>query len=40
MLSVLTFRTLEEAIERANNILYGLSAGVWTDKKDFDTSPL
>ena len=27
-----TFRTLEEAIERANNTPYGLSAGVWTDK--------
>lgn len=32
VLSVLTFRTPEEAIERANNIPYGLSAGVWTDK--------
>ena len=32
VLSVLTFRTLDEAIERANNTAYGLSAGVWTDK--------
>ena len=32
VLSVMTFRTPEEAIERANNIPYGLSAGVWTDK--------
>ncbi|HUP65977.1 MAG TPA: aldehyde dehydrogenase family protein [Thermoanaerobaculia bacterium] len=32
VLSVLTFRTPEEAIERANNTMYGLSAGVWTDK--------
>jgi aldehyde dehydrogenase (NAD+) len=32
VLSVLTFRTPEEAIERANNIPYGLSAGIWTDK--------
>src|SRR6266436_5420106 len=32
VLSVLTFRTPEEAFERANNIPYGLSAGVWTDK--------
>ena len=28
----MTFRTPEEAIERANNTPYGLSAGVWTDK--------
>ena len=28
----LTFRTLEEAVEKANNTMYGLSAGVWTDK--------
>ena len=28
----MTFRTPEEAFERANNIPYGLSAGVWTDK--------
>ncbi len=32
VLSVMTFRTPEEACERANNIPYGLSAGVWTDK--------
>ncbi|MCB0878032.1 MAG: aldehyde dehydrogenase family protein, partial [Thermoleophilia bacterium] len=32
VLSVLTFRTPEEAIEKANNTPYGLSAGVWTDK--------
>ena len=32
VLSVMTFRTPEEAVERANNTPYGLSAGVWTDK--------
>ncbi len=32
VLSVMTFRTPEEAIERANNTPYGLSAGIWTDK--------
>ena len=32
VLSVLTFRTPDEAIEKANNTVYGLSAGVWTDK--------
>jgi aldehyde dehydrogenase (NAD+) len=32
VLSVLTFRTPEEALERANNTPYGLSAGVWTEK--------
>jgi aldehyde dehydrogenase (NAD+) len=39
VLSVMTFRTPEEAVERANNTMYGLSAGVWTDKgsKIFNT---
>ena len=32
VLSILTFRTVEEAVEKANNTAYGLSAGVWTDK--------
>ena len=32
VLSILSFRTPEEAIEKANNTCYGLSAGVWTDK--------
>ena len=32
VLSVMTFRTPEEAFERANNTPYGLSAGLWTDK--------
>jgi aldehyde dehydrogenase (NAD+) len=32
VLSVITFRTPEEAVEKANNTMYGLSAGVWTDK--------
>jgi aldehyde dehydrogenase (NAD+) len=32
VLSVLTFRTPEEAVEKANNTPYGLSAGVWTEK--------
>jgi aldehyde dehydrogenase (NAD+) len=30
VLSVMTFRTPDEAIERANNLPYGLSAGIWT----------
>jgi aldehyde dehydrogenase (NAD+) len=32
VLSVLTFRTPAEAVEKANNTTYGLSAGVWTEK--------
>ena len=32
VLAVQTFRTIEEVIEKANNIPYGLSGGVWTDK--------
>jgi aldehyde dehydrogenase (NAD+) len=38
VLAILTFRTPEEALERANNSPYGLAAGVWTDKgaKIFD----
>lgn len=32
VLSVLTFRTPSEAVEKANNTPYGLSAGVWTEK--------
>ena len=32
VLSVLTFRTPKEAVEKANNTPYGLSAGVWSDK--------
>ena len=32
VLSVLTFRTPSEAVDKANNTPYGLSAGVWTDK--------
>jgi betaine-aldehyde dehydrogenase len=36
VLSLLTFKTREEAIQMANNTLYGLSAGVWTS--DIDTA--
>ena len=32
VVSVLTFRTQAEAIEKANNSRYGLAAGIWTDK--------
>ncbi len=32
VLSVLTFRTPDEAVEKANNTRYGLSAGIWTEK--------
>lgn len=32
VLAIQSFRTVDEVIEKANNIPYGLSAGVWTDK--------
>lgn len=32
VLAIQSFRTVDEAIEKANNTPYGLSAGVWTDK--------
>src|SRR5690606_39313229 len=32
VLSVLTFRTPQEAVTKANNTPYGLSAGIWTEK--------
>ncbi|MGE3175439.1 MAG: aldehyde dehydrogenase family protein [Planctomycetota bacterium] len=32
VLTVMTFRTPEEAVQKANNTSYGLSAGIWTDK--------
>ena len=40
VLAVMSFRTPQEAISRANNSPYGLAAGVWTDKgsKIFDTA--
>ena len=31
-MTVQSFRTLDEVIDKANNTYYGLSAGVWTDK--------
>ncbi|HCT45435.1 MAG TPA: betaine-aldehyde dehydrogenase, partial [Phycisphaerales bacterium] len=39
-LAVMSFRTPDEAISRANNSPYGLAAGVWTDKgsKIFDVA--
>jgi aldehyde dehydrogenase (NAD+) len=40
VLAVMSFRTPEEAIQRANNTPYGLAAGIWTDKgsKVFDVA--
>lgn len=32
VLSIMTFRTAEEVVQKANNTPYGLSAGVWTEK--------
>ena len=32
VLAIQTFRTPDEAVEKANNTMYGLSAGIWTDK--------
>jgi aldehyde dehydrogenase (NAD+) len=32
VLSVLTFRTPDEAVQKANNTPYGLSAGIWSEK--------
>ena len=39
VLSVLTFRTPAEAIAKANNTPYGLSAGIWTDKAAAGSPP-
>lgn len=40
VLAVMSFRTVEEAITRANNTPYGLAAGIWTEKgsKMFDVA--
>jgi len=32
VLAAITFRTVDEAVEKANNTAYGLSAGIWTEK--------
>ena len=32
VLTIQTFRTIDEVIQKANNSPYGLAAGVWTDK--------
>ena len=32
VLAIQTFRTFQEALDKANNTPYGLSGGVWTDK--------
>ena len=32
VVAVQTFRTVAEAVEKANNTTYGLSAGIWTEK--------
>jgi aldehyde dehydrogenase (NAD+) len=32
VLTIQTFRTMEEVVQKANNSPYGLAAGVWTDK--------
>ena len=32
VLAVMSFRTAEEALKRANNTPYGLAAGIWSDK--------
>lgn len=32
VLTIQTFRTVDEAIQKANNTPYGLAAGIWTDK--------